>query len=373
MTESIWRKNITMETIAGSVRSFWSWYLAQAQGLRLDWMLDRGERRLLVRIQGDDAAVLSVLDGAGAPSKERPDKTTSSASDLLAWLSRQGRPARVILELPHEKFLVRNFDAPAVARAALPQALAREVERKTLFRLDEVFLGHAIRPNPQRRDTLRVTQWILRRDIARAAMERVGLTLDALDLVRPTPDPESAEAPADLVVSSAALGSPAFRRTLIAMGALGLGLFVAAGGARSWRDYQSGAQIEQELEAAAGNASTIRGMAAHATAESATLTGLRRVRANTPALSDLLEETARILPDSAYLTEWRLSETKEGGRAVNVSGLATSAADLPPLFDTSPLFFEAALTSAIVLDTQEKRERFSLRARVRPSTEAKAR
>ena len=68
MTESIWRKNITMETIAGSVRSFWSWYLAQAQGLRLDWMLDRGERRLLVRIQGDDAAVLSVLDGAGAPS-----------------------------------------------------------------------------------------------------------------------------------------------------------------------------------------------------------------------------------------------------------------------------------------------------------------
>ena len=372
MTESIWRKNIMMETIAGSVRSFWSWYLAQAQGLRPDWMLDRGERRLIVRIQGDDA-VLSVLDGAGAPSKETPGQTSSSASDLLAWLSRQGRPARVILELPHDKFLVRNFDAPAVARAALPQALAREVERKTLFRLDEVFLGHAIRPNPQRRDTLRVTQWILRRDIARAAMERVGLTLDALDLVRPTPDPESADAPADLVVNSAALGSPAFRRALIAMGALGLGLFVAAGGARSWRDYQSAAQIDQELEAAAGAASTIRGMAAHATAESAILTGLHRARANAPALSDLLEETARILPDSAYLTEWRLSETKENGRAVNVSGLAASAADLPPLFDTSPLFFEAALTSAIVLDAQEKRERFSLRARVRRSAEAKAR
>jgi general secretion pathway protein L len=369
MTESIWRKNITMETIAGAVRSFWSWYLAQAQGLRMAWMLDRGECRLVVHIEGDDA-LLSVFDGAGAPSKENPE---SSARDVLARLSRQGRPARVILKLPRERFLVRNFDAPAVARSALAQALAREVERKTLFRLDEVFLGHAIRPNAERRDTLRVTQWILRRDIARAAMERVGLTLDDLDLVRPTPDPESAEAPEDLVVSSAARGSPAFRRALIAMAALGLGLFVAAGGARAWRDYRSSAQIEQELESAAGIASNIRGMAAQATAESAMLNGLRSARANAPALSDLLEETARILPDSAYLTEWRLSETKEGGRAVNVSGLAASAADLPPLFDTSPLFFEAALTSAIVLDAQEKRERFSLRARVRSSKEAKAR
>ena len=54
----------------------------------------------------------------------------------------------------------------------------------------------------------------------------------------------------------------------------------------------------------------------------------------------------------------------EGGRSIEIVGFADSAVGLPALFEKSPLFSDAGLTAAITPDPREKREGFSLQAKI---------
>jgi general secretion pathway protein L len=364
LAESIWRKNITTQTLAGALREFRAWYGAQARSLfparALAWLLDRGERKLLIRLFDGKVSV-----GAGEKGEGLDDASASVASIRT-------RPTKVILELPREKFLIRRFETPAVARASLAQTLPRDLERKTLLKLDDIFSGHVARPHPDDHDKLLVTQVVLRRDLARAAMEQVGLTLADLDIVRPAPEEDGLPAFPDIVLGQGGRSSRGFRRVLIALAALGLCLFVASGAVHRWRAWSEGEQIDQEIASASQGAALVRKMVGQATAESALLTELRRERITTPPLADLIEETSRILPDTAWLSEWRFSEPKRGEHVLDLSGLAISAADLPALFDKSPLFSDSALTSAITPDIQEKRERFSIQSKVGKKTRVRS-
>lgn len=362
MTELIWRKDLTTESITQALGGVWSWYLAQARAAlppsALTWLLDRGERKLIIKAHAHEIVVNAGGDGA-------KDSAASSARDILRRLAEGNQSVKVILELPRDKFFVRSFDAPAAARASLAQSLPKEIERKTLFKLDDIYFGHVIGKSPGHPEKLHVTQWILRRDIAQAIAEQAGLSLAEIDLVRPEPGSDGTNELPQISLKRDAQASNWFRRALIIMGAAGLFLLLAGFGVRAWRVDQIGARLDGEIAVSEQRAGVVRLMANQATAEGALLSGLRRERENTPSLSDLIEETARILPNSAYLTEWRLSEPKPGERSVDLVGLANSAADLPALFDKSPMFMSTALTAAIMPDLQEKRERFSIQMRVR--------
>ena len=77
-----------------------------------------------------------------------------------------------------------------------------------------------------------------------------------------------------------------------------------------------------------------------------------------------MEETACILPDDAFLTDFRLSEPTPNGRTIDLVGFASSAVGLPARFNRSPLFSDAELTAPITPDPHEKREGFSLQAKL---------
>lgn len=353
MAESIWRTNITADRIFQAARDFAFWYTEQARALapaNLAWLTNRGERELFVRWRDGSA----TLAGSGK------DKDASSAA-LIASL--RTKPARIILELPRKKFFVRSLEVPVAARSALERTLLRELERKTLFKEDEIFSGFAARLHPCNPEKLQVTHIVLRRDIAQAVMEEAGLSLADLDIARPAAD-ERGVLP-DIALLRSAEQSNAFRRAALALGALGLSLFVAASALRAWREWETGEQLDKEIALVSVKAATLRKTVSQATAESALLAGLRRERAQTPTLAALFEETTRLLPDSAWLSEWRLSAPKPGEFVVELTGLARSAADLPALFDKSLLFSRSTLTSPITTDAEEKRERFSLQTTVR--------
>ncbi len=368
MAESLWRKEITTESLKHTLGGAWSWYLTQARSAlppaTLAWLMDRGERKLIVR-----AGPTGVTVAVGDDEKHRGIQAGSahSARDLLNRLAREGQSVKVILELPSEKFLVRSFEAPVAARASLAQSLPKEIERKTLFKLNDIYFGHATAKSPDHPGKLKVTQWILRRDIAQAAVEESGLSLEDLDLIRPEPGHESALEAPEISLKRDGNSAGWLRKALIGMAAAGVCLICAGLGVRAWRVDQIGARLDEEIAAAEQRAGAVRSIANQATAEGSLLSSLRRERENWPSLADLVEETARILPDTAYLTEWRLSEPKPGERSVDLVGLANSAADLPALFDKSPMFVNATLTAAIMPDLQEKRERFSIQVRVRPT------
>jgi general secretion pathway protein L len=90
------------------------------------------------------------------------------------------------------------------------------------------------------------------------------------------------------------------------------------------------------------------------------LARLQEVKLARISTLELLEELSRVLPDTVWLSEFRLE-----GDALDVSGLAKSGAALPPLFARSAIFSEAALTAPLTLDPREDKERFSLRLRIK--------
>ena len=89
---------------------------------------------------------------------------------------------------------------------------------------------------------------------------------------------------------------------------------------------------------------------------------VRRLKAGRVPATLILEEATRLLPDTAWLQEFRLDND-----AIEIGGLAASASSLLPAFERSALFHEARFTEALRLETSEDRERFRLRARLRPA------
>ncbi len=85
-----------------------------------------------------------------------------------------------------------------------------------------------------------------------------------------------------------------------------------------------------------------------------------------PSLLATWEEATRLLPSDSWLTELRFTENQQEHRIV-MTGFSTAAAKLVGIFDQSPLFHDASLTTAIAVDPVQERERFSLQAQLRSS------
>jgi general secretion pathway protein L len=88
----------------------------------------------------------------------------------------------------------------------------------------------------------------------------------------------------------------------------------------------------------------------------------RLLKARVP-LARIMEELTAVLPDSAWVSDLRID-----GDVVEFAGFAKSAASLVAPLENSPLFMQASLTSPVVLDSSEDKERFSMRLRVTGGT-----
>lgn len=368
--DAFWSRELFGGSLAEAALRFWSWYknefFAFFSPAALAWLLDRGDRKLVIETSRDSRELGLAGDGQDT-SATRIALDEFETTSLAAALTRRGmsrEATKIVLEIASDQFFVRRFDIPAAARANLPRLLIGEIERKTPFRPTDVFFGHIVARNDAHPEKLHVEQWILRRDIVLRALEGAGLTIDDLDLVQPVRQTSAAEVPA-IAVGRKAEASNWFRNIAIGLGGLASILFLAGLTITIWRQDRLSAELDSKIAEMSARAARVRHMADEATGESALLADLRQERESFPVLADLWEEISRLLPDGAYVTELRLSETKAGERVLDLNGFSDSAAGLPALFDQSPLFSDAALTAAITPDMQEKRERFALQAKVR--------
>ena len=69
-------------------------------------------------------------------------------------------------------------------------------------------------------------------------------------------------------------------------------------------------------------AARVRQVADRASAESRLLSVLRNARRGRPQFADLWEETARLLPDGAFVTDLRLTEPRANERLLELVGSA---------------------------------------------------
>lgn len=375
LSSEFWTRDVLEGSLKALAARFLGWYREEFIALfppaTAAWLTDRGERELVLRAGERD---LRLLDARGDPawSLSIDEVAASSLEEALARRGVARKAARLGLEIDGSAFFVRRFDIPAVALPNLSKLLVADIERKTPFRLAEVIYGHTIGKHAYAQDKLSVSLWILRRDIVERAIENTGISVGDLSFVRPSGlSPAAGVAPVIALEGKREIAH-GYRNALIALCAA-TALFAAVGvGATLWRQGVANEELDAKIAEMSARAGRVRQTADRAAAESRLLAALRNARANAPLFADLWEETARVLPDGAFVTDFRLSEPRAGERAIDIVGYADSAVGLPALFDKSPLFSNAGLTAPITPDPREKREGFSLQAKVEPPTRAAA-
>lgn len=368
MASEFWTRDVLEGSLKAAAARFFEWYRSEFFALfppkTAAWLSDRGDRELILRAGERE---LWLVDARGAPAWSL-SVDEIAASSLEEALSRRGvtrKTAKIGLEIDGSAFFVRRFDIPAVAASNLPRLLIADIERKTPFRLSDVIYGHATAKHPVSPDKLSVSLWILRRDMVVRAIENSGLAMTDLAFVRPSGlSPMAGPAPV-IVLEATSESSHLFRNVAIGLCAATALLAALGVGATLWRQSATNEELDAKIQEMSARAAKVRQIADRASAESRLLSVLRNARRTGPLFADLWEETARLLPDGAYVTDLRITEPRANERALELVGFADSAVGLPALFEKSPFFSDAGLTAAITPDAHEKKEGFSLAAKIR--------
>ncbi|HUO53726.1 MAG TPA: PilN domain-containing protein [Rhodoblastus sp.] len=365
-TGGLMTREVNLASLQTALRRFLAWERAECRALLppavLNWLMGRGAREGVVKA-GASELVLAAGPGAQEVRIAGGEIRETSLDAALARRGLSRKAAALVLEMPAAAFLTRAFDIPAAASGQAAQIVAAEIERRTPFRRDEVLAGQDVAPH-EAKGKARVRMILLRRDLIAPALENCGLAPGDLAAIRA----EGLGAGAPIIsLNQGAETDRNFQRLALALVALAL-LLVAAGiGATFWRQCVEAEALDARIAEMSARAARVRQVADGAAKESRLLTALHETRLKAAPLTEIWEEISRLTPDSAFLTDLRLSESKSGERSVDLTGFAQSAVGLPLLFDHSPLFSEAALTAPITADPKERRESFSLRLKTRPA------
>jgi general secretion pathway protein L len=367
VSSEFWTRDVLHGSFSAAVNSFFAWYRREFFSLfspeTVAWLTDRGDRQLVLKAGESD---LWCVDSRGSHSWRLPadEILGSSLENALTAHDLARKAVRIGLEMDASAFFVRSFDIPSIALPSLHKLLIADIERKTPFKLGDVVYGHTMARNRTAPDKMRITQWILRRDLVMNAATQAGLDFSDIAFIRATGVRHPDEEQLLIELEGRTERSHRFRKLALALCAASL-LFAGIGVvATLWRQATLNELLDARIQEMTARAARVRQVIDKASAESRLISMLRMSRHHSPLFADLWEETARILPDSAFITDMRLSETESNEQALDLVGFANSAVGLPALFNKSPLFSDAGLTAPITPDPHEKREGFTLQAKI---------
>lgn len=366
MSTEFWTRDILQGSFSAAVKRVWRWYRQEFINLfspaTIARLTDRGDRVLIVKAGERE---LWCMGGRHNQSwrLSSDEIAASSLEEALAQRDLARKVVRIGMEMDASAFFVRRFDIPSAALASLPKLLIADIERKTPFKISDVLYGSTVAKDSSSPDKVHVTLWILRRDLAIDAAVQARLQFSDIAFIRPVGGDPIEYKP---VIELDGQNDDAYwvRRIAVTLGAVTVFFFIAGILITLWRQATIQAELDTKIHEMTARASDVRRVVDKTSAEGRLLTVLRTARHSAPLFADLWEETARILPDSAFITDMVLAEAKPGERTLDLVGFASSAAGLPAVFNKSPLFADAALTAPITPDPQEKREGFSLRAKI---------
>jgi general secretion pathway protein L len=348
-----------IRTASGLLRSdprvlaegFLAWWLGELRQLvpdRLVQALAATPRRLVVEL-GPVVTLRLIADGAELVLARIP---ATDRAGLAAALVDAGREVRLELRLPREKVLRRRLELPLTRDRDLRPLLSFELARQTPLAAEDVHYDVRVLARDRARHRMTVEVALARRSAVEAAVAEL-----AACGVRPAfvqADAEDGWVPTLLTLVER---SPAERRRRWLQAALGglavlllAGLVVADGVRREATRAALQAQLVQEKEAAEAT-KALQAKAAALTASRSFLPAQRQAR----ALSTMMEELARILPDDTWLTNLSLD-----GEAIHLQGSSGGADRLIELIDASPLFTDARFSAPLVRSPGAATDRFDI-------------
>ncbi|MCL4766554.1 MAG: PilN domain-containing protein [Hyphomicrobiaceae bacterium] len=355
-----------MSSAFGQFLSWWGEELRQLVPPRLGELMSGSEPRIILSIEPDGLRLLKetgahrteVLRGADCAE-------TWSAVARTAHVA-AGRKASFGIRLPLEACLVRNLELPKSAQRDVAQILGLDLERSTPFRQKDVYTAYHVEQRRVSAGRIGVRQVIVSRSRVDPVIERLrqlGCAVSFADCWSENQDGPAL--PVDLLASANTVSDPAVRPVTAVRLLAGAAIALTASGTLIYASRHDRAlqQIGIEVQQARTRAQQVRASMERSDAAVEELESLHRMKRAHPSALVILEELTRVLPDSAWITELRFD-----GEAVELAGVATSAATLLPVLERSGYFTHAALTSPLTLIQSEDRERFSIRMRVSGGT-----
>jgi general secretion pathway protein L len=361
-----------LESVASLARRFVAWWAGELvlllpararssarRGARLEFAVD--DRATLFHCSASRSRVLGSWPLNPPPlNGEREIVDCLSRAGLLRQLRRGRLP--IVARLPARDVLRAVVRLPLATDENLREVIAHEMNRQTPFEVERVDFAFRVleRDVDAQQLSVEVTVATKRASAtALTALRRLGVGVNGVVAVAERPE----DPPSGYLLPFEAAGAER-RRGRLATVALA-GCFLLLAGVAVWMPIaESSAQADRlsaRLLAARRAAHESAGIQIDIDRllEDRSFLSDRKRRA--PTVSEVLNETTRLIPDGDWLTELRIS-----GDELQLSGFAVSSFALVGALERSPFFKGASFRSPVTRDTKTERERFSIRTTVRP-------
>lgn len=351
--------------VPSALQTFWRWWIGELRTLLpkpRTGGVRTGASRIVLSVEDDGVRVIAERGGR-SETLARIAPLDEGGAEALAPVLAARRNQPVGLRFAGRTCFGRTVELPAQAEADYARILSLDLERTTPFRAADVLAAHYPLPGqtaPRGKSAIRHVI-VKRRTIAPllTALRDAGVEPAFADCW----DEDGRQPlPLDFLAATRAHDKP--RRSLAPALAAVLALLAGSAVAIFVVRHQSALdELSARTAEARAKAAAVRERIEAAQAVSAQVSAMNGlIRARLPA-ARVIEELTALLPDSAYVSDLRID-----GDLVEFTGFAKSAASLVPLLTKSPLFTEAGLTSPVVLDNNEDKERFSIRLRLKGGT-----
>jgi general secretion pathway protein L len=349
-----------------AAREVWRWWIAELNGMIPDALRPsriRNERRLVLSVEGQRFRPLAerrnqceaLAPDAGA------EKALAASLELLVGevQARPGTPAGI--RLTSEDCFTRLLQLPAPAERDFGSILDLDLERSTPFRHADVLTAHYVDPAAPAEPGKRAVRHLI---VKRSRIEPLARQMAELGIAPSFADcwdeTRGAALPVNFLAARSLRAAGPAARLIPTLAAATVLLVISALAIFIVRHENALAELDAQIAETRASAQTVRHALDTAREAAARIDALERLARERTSALRVVDELTTILPDSAWVYDFRLD-----AGAIEATGFARSAAALIALFERSPTFTEAALTAPVVFDGGEDRERFSLRAHVR--------
>jgi general secretion pathway protein L len=165
--------------------------------------------------------------------------------------------------------------------------------------------------------------------------------------------------PVNFLRSSEQNGKRPGARFIPAVAVLALVLTASAAAILVVRHQNALEGLNAQIAEARTEAAAVRLAAEESQTAASRLATLERLVNRRAPVAGIIEEMTRLLPDTAWVSDLRMD-----GDVIEFTGFAVAAASLVPILEQSSSFSEVSLTSPVIFDNEENKERFSVRLRL---------
>ena len=345
-----------------AIHGFLRWWGAELRELlpgRTPALRNSHARRLVISVEGGRLRLLTEKAGRPEPLGAAVEADEAGLIEL-ARLVRAKPDLPVGLRFGPQDSYVRSLELPAQAEADFGRILDLDMERTTPFRAADVLTGYYIAPNVAVPHGKRAVRHVI---VKRRTIDPLIERLRDLGIEPAFADCWSEDRrsglPVNLLADARREGRWRGAGLLPALAVICAVLAVGAVAIPIIRHQNALDALNVQTAAARSEAATVRQAVEASQAASAQITAIGRLLKTRVPLARIMEELTMVMPDSAWVSDLRID-----GDVVEFTGFAKSAASLVAPLENSPLFMQASLTSPVVLDSSEDKERFSIRLRL---------